>query len=56
MRNLESIEGYVDADWAGDSTSRPSCTRFATKLSNGTVSWQSRRQRTVALSTTEAEY
>jgi hypothetical protein len=44
----KGIEGYVDADWAVDSTSRCSCTGFAMKLSNGAVSWEYRRQRTVA--------
>lgn len=50
------IIGYSDADWASDPDKRRSCTGYVFKLQNGAVSWNSKRQPTVALSTTEAEY
>jgi Reverse transcriptase (RNA-dependent DNA polymerase) len=50
------VNGYVDADWAGDVESRRSTTGYVFMLAGGPVSWRSRRQQTVALSTMEAEY
>lgn len=47
---------YVDSDWASDIDKRRSCTGQIIVMSNGAVSWQSKRQATVALSSTEAEY
>jgi hypothetical protein len=46
---------YVDADLAGDADTMRSTTGFAIMLSGGIVSWLSKLQTTVALSTTEAE-
>jgi len=54
--NSEVILAYADADWAGDATSRKSTTGFAIKLAGAVISWESRKQRSVALSTCEAEY
>jgi hypothetical protein len=49
--------GYVDADYAGDllDTGR-STGAYIFMMAGGPVSWSSKRQETVALSTTEAEY
>ena len=50
------LEGYVDADWAGDLDGRKSTSRYLFTFARGAVSWQSRLQKCVALSTTKAEY
>lgn len=48
--------GYCDADWAEDVSDRKSNTGYLFKLFGGTISWCSRKQTCVALSSTEAEY
>lgn len=50
------VEGYVDADWASDKNDRKSYTGYVFKLSGSAVSWKSVKQKSVALSSTEAEY
>ena len=50
------VLGYSDADWAGDHDNRHSTTGNLFMLSNGAISWLSKRQSVVALSTSEAEY
>lgn len=50
------MHGYADSDWASDVDKRRSCTGYLFKLSDGAISWMSKRQPTIALSTTEAEY
>ena len=50
------VEGYTDSDWAGDVSDRKSTTGYVFKLTNGPISWASRKQKLVALSSTEAEY
>jgi len=52
----EALQGYVDADWAGDIDGRRSTTGFIFTLNGGPISWVSKRQSTVATSTAEAEY
>jgi hypothetical protein len=50
------IHGFVDADWAGDLDPRRSTSKYLFNLFGGSISWMSKRQAIVALSTTEAEY
>jgi hypothetical protein len=50
------ILGYSDSDWAGDILSRKSTSGYIFLLAGGAVTWKSRKQQTVAISTTEAEY
>ncbi|KAH8241720.1 hypothetical protein KR032_007137 [Drosophila birchii] len=52
----KNLFGYADADWGSNIDDRRSYTGFAFMFANAAVSWESRKQRTVALSTTEAEY
>jgi hypothetical protein len=51
-----SLEGYADADWAGSAVDRKSTSGCCFTLGSTMVSWCSRKQSSVALSTTEAEY
>src|SRR5438477_7855715 len=50
------LQGYSDANWAGDMDTRRSTTGYVVMLNNGAIAWKSQRQPTVALSTMEAEY
>lgn len=51
-----TLEGYCDSDWGGNRTDRKSTSGFVFKIANAAVSWASRKQSVVALSSTEAEY
>ena len=51
-----SLEGFADADMAGDLDDRRSTSGFLFTFAGGAISWQSKLQKCVALSTTEAEY
>jgi hypothetical protein len=46
---------YADADWANNTGDRKSISGWVAKLNGDAVSWSSKKQRTVALSTCEAE-
>jgi hypothetical protein len=48
--------GWVDSDWAGDTDTHRSHTPYIIMMNGGPISWKSRRQDSVALSTSEAEY
>lgn len=50
------LVGWTDSDWAQDIDSRRSVSGFAFEIAGGFVSWSSKKQPTVALSTVEAEY
>ncbi|KAI7953544.1 hypothetical protein MJO28_006091 [Puccinia striiformis f. sp. tritici] len=55
-QSWETPECASDTDWAGDRSSRRSTTGYIFKYLGGALSWRSRLQQTVALSSTEAEY
>ena len=50
------LQGYTDADYGGDKITRRSTTGVVFLLHGAAISWQSKLQPTVSLSTTEAEY
>lgn len=50
------IVGYADSDWASDKDTRRSVTAYVYTLGGAAISWSSRLQPTVALSSSESEY
>ena len=48
--------GYSDASWANDLGDLKSVSGYIFMLSGASISWRSKKQITVALSTVEAEY
>jgi hypothetical protein len=50
------LDGYSDADWAGDPIDRKSTAGYVFKVANGPITWKSKRLPTIALSSTESEY
>jgi hypothetical protein len=50
------LQGYCDADYAGDIIDRHSVSGQLWCLVGGPITWNSTKQRSVALSTTESEY
>lgn len=50
------LHGYCDADYGGDLDGRRSTTGYVFMFGSSPISWSSKLQPTVSLSTTEAEY
>ena len=50
------LVGYADSDYAGCLDTRRSRTGYTFHLGEGCITWQSKKQATVALSTSEAEF
>ena len=48
--------GFADANWAGNVDTRCSTTGYIFFLNSGVISWNSKRQTTVATSSTESKY
>ena len=53
--NIHTLTGYTDSDWASNTEDRKSTSGYLFKTT-GPISWKTKRQPTVALSSTEAEY
>ncbi|PLW30300.1 hypothetical protein PCANC_25459 [Puccinia coronata f. sp. avenae] len=51
-----NVLGYSDSDWAEDRDDRRSTSAYTYRIGDGAISWKSRKQATVSLSSTEAEY
>lgn len=56
ISNNKNVDVYSDADFGGDVKTRRSTTGVVATFAGGAVSWSSRLQKSVALSTTEAEF
>ena len=54
--SLKPLKGWTDADWGADHETRRSTSGYIFNVGSGAISWSSKRQPTVALSTCEAEY
>ena len=54
--NEPTLYAYANADFAGDTEDRTSTCGYAIFLGNSVVSWSSKKQTIVALSSTEAKY
>jgi Reverse transcriptase (RNA-dependent DNA polymerase) len=50
------LKAYTDSDWASNPNTRKFTTGYLVKLAGGIFVWNSHAQKTVALSSTEAEY
>ncbi|XP_016704342.1 secreted RxLR effector protein 161-like [Gossypium hirsutum] len=53
--NLD-LFGFIDSDYAGDIEDRKSTSGYVFMLGSTTISWSSKKQPIVTLSTTEAEF
>jgi hypothetical protein len=51
-----NLVGYSDSDWAGSTADRKSTSGCCFSLGSGVISWYSRKKKSVALSSAEAEY
>ena len=52
----DTCVGFSDADWGGDVNDRKSTSGYLFQIKGTVVSWMSKKQSCVALSTAEAEY
>lgn len=50
------VNGYTDTDWAGDTTDRRSTSGYFMFVGGNLVTWRSKKQKVVALSSAEAEF
>jgi hypothetical protein len=50
------LSSYIDSDWAGSVSDKKSTLGCCFSLGSSMISWQSRKQSSIALSTAEAKY
>jgi hypothetical protein len=50
------IHGYTDVDWVDNVSNRRSTSGFMFSFGSGVISWSSKKQLTIALSSTKVEY
>jgi len=51
-----TLHGFTDADWGSDVNDRRSTSGYVFMLAGGAISWSSKKQSAITLSSTEAEY
>ncbi len=56
IKQKMELEAYVNSDYASDKDERKSTTGYMIMLGGGAIQWKSQIQKTVSLSSTEAEY
>ena len=54
--NHLNVNGYTDADWAGNISNRKSTSGYFTFVRGNLVTWRNKKQKVVALSSAEAEF
>jgi hypothetical protein len=54
--NVDFKKCFCDSDWGGDTATRKSTSGYIFCLTGGAISWSSKKQAVVALSSTESEY
>lgn len=54
--HAKPLIGFADADWAGDREDRKSVSGYIFQVYGNTISWSSKKQTSVAMSSSEAEY
>jgi len=52
----EDLMGFADSDWAGDPNSQRSVSGYTFMFCRAAVSWSAKKQPTITLSSTKAEY
>jgi hypothetical protein len=50
------VHGYIDADWVDNVSNRRSTNGFMFSFGNGAISWNSKKQPTIVLSSMKVEY
>ena len=56
INDIGKMIGFVDSDWAGDTQHRRSITGMAIMFGGAVIAYKSKIQKTIALSSTEAEF
>ena len=51
-----TLTGFIDADWANELSDRSLTSRYVYRLAGGAISWSSKKQSSITLLSTEAEY
>jgi hypothetical protein len=51
-----TLSGYTNIDWAGSVADRKNISGYCFSLGSAMISWQNRKQSSIALSTAEVEY
>jgi hypothetical protein len=50
------LVGFIDSDWASNPDDQKSTTGYVFSLGSGPVTWESKKQQVIALSSAEVEY